>query len=218
MGGNEQCQYDHGSQSFLVNNDNTVANPHGEVDVIPVASIRALPPGTTTNLLSLTGLKRFALGACDPTGMDLGPGLEMAVECRPGDAGATLTTLILNRTTGAVLATVAFGGGDQLAYDARTNRYYVAASRWHASGRNDLGGGCSATNVCTPNLGIIDARSHAIVAMIPTGNNAHSVPVDPLRGAIFVPHSSAASPAGCGTCAANGFTTPGIAVFFSPGM
>src|SRR5256714_3011753 len=120
-GGNEQCQYDHGMQSFLVNNDATIANPHGEVDVIKVTSIQALPPGTTTGFLSLTGLKRYPLGNCDPTGMDLGPGREMAVECRPGDAGAARTTLILDPTTRPMLPTVAFGRTVQLAHDAPTH-------------------------------------------------------------------------------------------------
>ena len=216
MGGNEQCQYDHGSQSFLVNNDGTIANPHGEVDVIPVAAIQALARGSTTNALSIAGLKRFPLGNCDPTGMDLGPGIEVAVMCRPGDAGSPLVTLIMNRNTGAVVATVPFGGGDQLAYDARTNRYYLTGNRWRPSGRNDPGGGCTATALCTPTLTIVDASTHAIVAMIATGNNAHSVAVDPATGAIFVPHSSSAAPVGCATCTANGFINPGIAVFFSP--
>jgi hypothetical protein len=212
-GGNEQCQYDHASQSFLVNNDAMIANPHGELQVIPAATILALPAASTANVLTLAGLKRFPLGNCDPTGMDLGPGVEMAVECRPGDKGAKLTTLILNRTTGAIIATVPFGGGDALAYDARTNRYYVAGSRWHSSGVNDNGGGCAATNPCAPMLAVIDASSHAIVASYNTGNNAHSVAVDPQRGFVFVPYSSATNPAGCGTCTANGFITGGISVF-----
>jgi hypothetical protein len=216
-GGNEQCRYDHASQSFVVNNDNTIANPHGEVDVFPVTSISALPPGTVTGFLALSGLKRFPLGTCDPTGLDLGPGTDMAVECRQGDKGATLTTLILNRTTGAVITTIPFGGGDQLTYDARTNRYYVAASRWHSSGVNDQGGGCSAANLCTPTLGIIDASTRTLISKIATGNNAHSVAIDPIYGQIFVPFSSATSPAGCGTCAANGYNSGGIAVYFGPG-
>ena len=41
-GGNEACAYDHGTHSFLVNNDNTVANPRGEIDVIPASSITQL--------------------------------------------------------------------------------------------------------------------------------------------------------------------------------
>jgi DNA-binding beta-propeller fold protein YncE len=142
----------------------------------------------------------------------------MAVECRPGAPGSPLITIIMNRTNGAIIATVPFGGGDQLAYDASTNRYYVGASRWHESGVNDRGGGCSATNPCNPRLGIIDATSHALVAKLATGNNAHSVAVDPVTHAIFVPYSSATSPAGCADCAANGFINGGISVFFSPGI
>ncbi len=37
--GLEACAYDHGTQSFLNNNDGSTANPHGEVDVIPAAFI-----------------------------------------------------------------------------------------------------------------------------------------------------------------------------------
>jgi hypothetical protein len=212
-GGNEQCQYDSATQSFLVNNDATLANPHGEIDVFPVASIQAIPAGTTVNFLTVAGLKRFPLGNCDPTGLALGPGTDAAVECRPGDKGAALTTLIVNRNTGAILATVPVGGGDQVAYDARTNRYYVAGSRWHASGVNDQGGGCAATNPCTPVLAVIDAATHGIVMTLATGNNAHSVAVDPTNGLVFVPYSSATNPAGCATCATNGFVTGGSSVF-----
>jgi hypothetical protein len=212
-GGNEACVYDHGSQSFLVNNDNTVANPRGEVDVIPVAYIQAIPPGGSVNVFSIAGVKRFPLGNCDPTGLDLGPGVEMAAECRQGGKGEALTTLILNRNTGAVLATVPFGGGDQLWYDPATNAYYVAASRWHASGVNDQGGGCSASNPCAPTLGVIDAANRTVKRKIATGNNAHSVAVDPVHGLAFVPYSSSTNPAGCPTCAANGFVNGGISVF-----
>jgi hypothetical protein len=212
-GGNEQCQYDSATQSFIVNNDATLANPHGEVDVIPAADILALAAGSTVNVFNLANVKRYPLGNCDPTGMDLGPGTDLVVECRQGDAGSSLTTLILNRNTGAILATVPFGGGDQVAYDARTNKYYVAGSRWHASGTNEKGGGCSATNLCSPTLGVIDASTRALVRKLPIGNNAHSVAVDPVTGDIFVPYSSATAPAGCATCAANGFNDGGISIF-----
>jgi hypothetical protein len=212
-GGNEQCQYDAGTQSFIVNNDATIANPHGEMEMIPVVSIRSIPAGGSANVFSLANVKRFPLGNCDPTGLALGPSTDAMAECRQGDAGAALTTLIVNRTNGAIVATIPFGGGDQVAFDARTNQYYIAASRWHASGKNDQGGGCSASNPCTPTLGIVDASTRKLVKTLVTGNNAHSVAVDPLSGEVFVPFSSAASPAGCPTCAANGFNAPGISVF-----
>jgi hypothetical protein len=211
-GGNEACHYDSAQQAFLVNNDATIANPHGELDVLPAASIMAIPAGTTVGFLSVAGLKRFPLGQCDPTGLALGPGTDALVECRQGDVGAKLTTLIVNRTTGAIITTIPFGGGDQAVYDARTNAYYVAGSRWHASGINELGGGCLATNLCTPILGVIDASSRALTATRDIGNNAHSVAVSPT-GQVFVPYSSAASPAGCATCTINGFINGGISVF-----
>ena len=212
-GGNEQCQYDHASHSFLVNNDNTLQNPHGEVDVIPVSSIQAIPAGGSANVFSLAGVNRFPLGNCDPTGLDLGPGNEIIVECRQGDAKAALTSIFMDRRNGSVIATTPTGGGDQVAYDAASNKYYITAGRWHASGMNDLGGGCSTNNPCVPTLFVIDASSHAIVKQILIGNGAHSVAVDPATGQIFVPYSSATAPGGCPGCAALGVTNGGIYIY-----
>ena len=212
-GGNEQCQYDRTTRSFLVNNDSTLQNAHGEVDVIPAIDITSLAPGSTVNVFSLPNVNRFALGNCDPTGLDLGPAPEMIVECRQGDAKAPLTTLILNRSNGAVIATLPVGGGDQVAYDLRTNKYYVAGSRWHETGVNDQGGGCTATNLCTPMLFVIDAATHNVVRRISTGNNAHSVAVDPVTGQVFVPFSSATAPVGCPICTTTGYVNGGIAIY-----
>ena len=212
-GGNEQCRYDAGSRSFIVNNDGTARNPHGEVDVIPVSSITSLAPGTTTAVFSLPSVKRFPLGNCDPTGLALGPGTDMAVECRQGDKGSTLTMLIMNRVDGTVLASLPAGGGDQTVYDARTNRYYAAASRWHSSGVNELGGGCSATNLCVPTLFVVDAATRTVALRVRTGNNAHSVAVDPVSGQAFVPYSGPTAPGGCADCIPNGFNNGGVSVF-----
>jgi DNA-binding beta-propeller fold protein YncE len=212
-GGNEQCRYDSASRSFIVNNDATAANPHGEVDVIPASSITALAPGTTTAIFSLPGVKRFPLGNCDPTGLALGPGTDMAVECRQGNKGSALTMLIMNRHDGTVLATLPAGGGDQTVYDARTNSYYSAGSRWHASGINELGGACSATNLCAPTLFVVDAATRTISHSIRIGNNAHSVAVDPVSGQIFMPYSGPTAPSGCADCDANGFRNGGVLIF-----
>src|SRR6266550_3824934 len=135
----EACVYDHASASFFNNNDGSTANPHGEVEVIPASFILQ---GTPTAPVTLTlpvptagnGFKIFPLGNCDPTGLDLGPGTDLGVMCRQGTTGQLLTFLILDRTNGTVLATINAGGGDQIAYDAATNRYYLAASRYTASG------------------------------------------------------------------------------------
>jgi DNA-binding beta-propeller fold protein YncE len=121
---------------------------------------------------------------------------------------------IFNRSTGALLASVNAGGGDQIEYDPPSNRYYNAASRWNASGAVTVAGGaCSASAPCTPVLSIIDAPTRTLVTQLPTGNNAHSVAVDPATGYVFMPISAASAPAGCGTCAANGFNNAGVAVF-----
>ena len=199
--GLEACEYDAASDTFFVNNDGTTANPHGELVALPGASIRAIAAGGTVNYTALAGVRAAGEGDCDPTGLALGPNGEIAVNCREGTTGSPLLVEIFNRGTGALVATANAGGGDQLAYDARTNRYYSAASRWTASGKAATGGACSAASPCTPVLAIIDATTHAIVAQLPTGNNAHSVAVDAATAKAFLPISSGTSPAGCGSCA-----------------
>jgi len=213
--GLEACVYDHATQTFLNNNDGSTANPRGEVDVIPVSFVMkgtpiapvvlTLPVPTPAN-----GFKIFPLGACDPTGLDLGPGTDMAVSCRQGNAGEPLTVQILDRTNGTVRATVPIGGGDQIAYDAPTNRYYLAASRWTKSGLSS-GPSCNAASPCTPVLGIIDAASRTLVQTAFTGNNAHSVGVDPVTHQVYMPFSSSAAPGGCATC--DNVPTGGVLVF-----
>ena len=198
--GLEQCRYDAASDTFFVNNDGTTANPNGELVAIPGASIRAIPSTTPVNYTTLAGLRRSSEGNCDPTGLALGPNNDIAVGCREGTTGAPLLVQIMDRTTGAIVASINAGGGDQLEYVASTNRYYSAASRWTASGKAGTNGACSAASPCTPVLSIIDAGTRTLVKQIATGNNAHSVAVDPVTGKAFVPISSGTSPAGCATC------------------
>jgi len=215
--GLEACVYDHATASFFNNNDGSTANPHGEVDVIPASFVLA---GTPTHPVTLTlpvptagsGFKIFPLGNCDPTGLDLGPGNDLGVMCRQGTTGQLLTFLILDRTNGTVLATINAGGGDQIAYDAATNRYYLAASRFTASGLAAVDGLCSAAVPCTPLLIVVDASTRKIVASAVTGNNAHSIAVDSVNHQAYLPFSSAAAPGGCATCAAT-FPSGGVGVY-----
>jgi YVTN family beta-propeller protein len=211
--GLEACRYDSTTDAFYVNNDGTTVNPHGELNVLPGAAIRAIAAGATVNYTTLAGLQRYGEGNCDPTGLALGPGTDIAVGCREGTTGAPLLVLILNRTTGGLVTSLNAGGGDQLEYDSRSNRYYNAGSRWTATGNAAVNGTCSAASPCTPVLTIIDAATHTVVARVPSGNNAHSVAVDPTSNQVFMPVSSATAPAGCSTCAANGFVNAGVAVF-----
>ncbi len=210
--GLEACAYDHTTKSFYVNNDGTTDNPHGEVNVIPAAAITALAAGTTVNYLALVPApKAYPEGNCDPAGLVMGPGTDMAVSCRPTTPGTPMNLLIMNRTTGAIVATVNMGGADQIWYDPATNRYYTGASRWTSSGITPVA--CSSTSTCTPVVGVVDATTHAVVAQFPTGNNAHSIAVDPVQHKAFSPFSSATSPAGCSTCNTTDFANGGIAVF-----
>ena len=215
--GLEACVYDHASASFLNNNDGSTANPHGEVDVIPAAFVLAGTPAAPVTLTlpvptAGNGFKIFPLGNCDPTGIDLGPGTDLGVMCRQGTTGTLLTFLIIDRTNGAVRATLNAGGGDQIAYDAATNRYYLAASRFTASGLAGVNGACSTAVPCTPLLIVVDASTRQIVASAATGNNAHSVGVDPINHQAYLPYSSSAAPGGCSTCAA-GFPSGGVGVY-----
>lgn len=198
--GLEACAYDATTDAFYINNDGTTANPHGELDVLPGAAIRAIAPGTTVNYTALAGVHAYNEGNCDPTGLAIGPGSDIAVGCREGTTDAPLLVQVMNRSTGSILASINAGGGDEMQYDPGSNRYYVAASRWTATGKAATGGNCSATSLCNPVLAIIDAGSRKLVAQVPSGNNAHSVAVDPASGKVFMPASSGSSPAGCATC------------------
>jgi hypothetical protein len=189
--GLEQCAYDPGTQSFLLNNDGTTANPKGEVDVFLASSVVAGTPAVA---------KVFPLGNCNPTGMALGPGTDMLVACVP-DAGLPLTSLILNRATGATVATVNLGGADQVAYDSVSNRYFMA-QRYSMDTGVSIGSSAPAASY-NPILGIIDAASHGIVAKLPAGRNDHSVAVDGAHHRVFVPHTSGVT----------AFPSPGITVY-----
>jgi hypothetical protein len=200
--GLEACEYDAAGDTLYINNDGTTANPHGEFVAMPGASIRAIPGSSTVNYTRLAGVRIYSEGNCDPTGLALGPGNEVAVGCREATTGAPLLVQIMDKTNGRIIASVNAGGGDEIVYDASTNRYYNAASRWTASGNAAANGSCSAASPCTPVLAIIDANTHAVVTRLQSGNNAHSVAIDPTTGKAFVPASSGASPAGCASCSA----------------
>src|SRR5439155_716756 len=97
--GLEACVYDHATQTFLNNNDGSTANPRGEVDVIPASFVMTGTPAAPV-ILTLpvptpaNGFKIFPLGVCDPTGLDLGPGTDMAISCRHGNASSLYAVLV----------------------------------------------------------------------------------------------------------------------------
>jgi len=205
--GLEACAYDHTTKKFFVNNDGSTANPRGEMDGIPASAIVAAKPGPATlTFASIAGRSVFPLGACDPTGLALGPGNDIGSMCRQGNVGESLTFQILDRTSGAVLANLNIGGGDQIAYDSVSNRWFLADSRWTANGKS-CGGG-SATCPLTPVLAIVDASSRTVIGTVPNGNNSHSVAVSGARHLVITPFTT---PTASGGGAA--FPDGGISVF-----
>src|SRR5207244_999241 len=86
------------------------------------------------------------------------------------------------------------GGGDQIAYDPASNRWYLADSRWTATGTS-CGGG-SATCPLTPVVGIVDASTRTIVGKLPNGANAHSIAVSSANHLIITPFTNPSAAAG----------------------
>jgi len=225
--GLEACVFDAktgaaGAGVFYVNNDggSTVGvNDHGEMDGIPVVDIIALKPGSAATQVQFTTLantSKWSLmtginGKCDPTGIALGPGTDIGAMCRQG-VGLQLTFQILDRSApaagpGVVKTSINAGGGDQITYDAGSNNWFLATSRWTPNGIS-CGGG-SAACVLTPMLTVVDGTSRTVKARIPSGNNSHSVFTG--GGFVFSPFTNGPS----ATAGGVGFPNGGIAVFFT---
>ncbi len=184
--GLEACVYDPSSKNFLINNDGTAANPDGELDVIAASSVTSGTPAVS---------KSFPLGKCAPTGIALGPNSDVLIGCDP-DAGSALITLILDRNTGSQLASIPFGGTDQVAYDPVSNRYFLPARHWVTSGT-------AAASGFTPQMGVIDGTTRKLLYTVAVGTGAHSVAIDSGLGQVYVPFQ-----AGAGA-----FPNGGISVF-----
>jgi hypothetical protein len=189
--GLEACAYDPKGKSFLINNDGTKANPKGEVDTIRVSSILEGKPVVS---------KVFVLKECEgPTGLALGPGNDALIGCDP-DEGGKQSTVIIDRTNGTTLAELPFGGTDEAVYDPVSNRYFLAAGHRSADNISQVGNKAAKFDSA---LGIIDAGTRNIVAIVPTMPGAHSVAVDGASHHVFLPH---------GTGSAEQFKSPGVAV------
>jgi hypothetical protein len=181
--GLEQCAYDSATKSFYINNDGVGVNPGGQVDVFTAASVvaatMAAPPAPLPN--------PYPLGGCNPTGMALGPGTDVLISCTP-DAGKPLTSLIINRKTGATVATLKLGGADQVAYDSVTNRYFMPMRYWVDGGVSI--GSSAAAGLYNANFAVVDASSFATIVRIPCGRNTHSIAIDGPNHKAFLPHTA----------------------------
>ena len=164
--GIEQPVWDPVTRRFYQAVPETKANPGGEVAVIDPRTM------TVTATLPVT--------LCHPHGLAVGPNDELLLGC---SAGKDARSIILNRRTGAVVATLTeVGGSDQVWYNPGDQRYYLAA-RENPSG---------------PVVGVIDAQTHRWLGNVPTAKNAHSVAVDAMTNEVFVPLTPhAGCPRGC---------------------
>jgi hypothetical protein len=230
--GLEACLFDATTGNFFVNNDGSAANSRGELSGYKAATFNALKaaatatgPGTQYQfpgaalgapVLASPGVAfpgttvAYALGNCDPTGLALGPGTDIGSMCRQGVVGELLTFQILNKTNGALVKELNIGGGDQITFDPTSNKWFLADSRWTASGNSCAAG--SAACPLTPVLAVVDGTSRTVVAKLANGNNSHSVAVLPgvggAAGKVFTPFT-APSAAGGGAA----FPGGGINVF-----
>lgn len=123
----------------------------------------------------------FPVSNCGPAGLTLGPDGNILLGC--GQTTPPVQSLVINQNTGAVVATLAVGGSDEVWFDRGSGHYYLAAR----ANPSSQGG---------PGLGVVDSSSNVLNEVVPTSASAHSVAADPVSGRVFVPIgvSTAAQP------------------------
>lgn len=133
----------------------------------------------TGNLLNTYDFNAMGLsGACSPTGVVQGSGSAMLVACSDPTAGHSV---LLDPTgKGSIKLVNGISGGDQTAFDPRTNTFFEAA-------RFQPGG---------PVLGIIDGVTLGLQT-IAIGANDHSVSVDPISSEVFIATAGTSAFANC---------------------
>jgi hypothetical protein len=173
------------STILLTNGNSTADITVGSVDVID--PLHAITVGGVTTFVPAV-INSFPIFNCMPTGLNLGPGTDVFVACADHDGRAFApSSVIINGTTGAVLATINnVGFVDETWYNPGDNNYYLAA--------RDMPTG--------PVLGVINAGTRQWLLNVPTNGNAHSVAADPINNHIFVPLPSGGP--NCETIAADG--------------
>jgi hypothetical protein len=174
------------THTFLLTNGNATGDiTVGSVDVID--PLHPVTVGGVTKYVPVI-INSFPIYDCMPTGLNVGPGTDVMVGCADHDGRAFApNTVIINGTTGAVLATINnVGFVDETWYNPGDNNYYLGA--------RDMPSG--------PVLGVINAGTREWLQNVPTNGNAHSVAADPINNHIFVPLPSGGS--NCETIAADG--------------
>ncbi len=118
-------------------------------------------------------VKMLPVDGCHPAGLAFGPGGNFVLGCNANGKTMPAETVVMNATSGAVVATVpGIGGADMVNYNARNKQYYTGS-------RDNPGG---------PALGVIDATTNTLVQIIPLlGGNPHSVTSSEANGHVYVP-------------------------------
>jgi hypothetical protein len=174
------------TSTFLLTNGNSTPDiTVGSVDVID--PLHPITVGGVTKFVPAV-INSFPVPNCMPTSLNLGPGTDVFVGCADHDGRAFApSSVIINGTTGAILATInQVGFVDETWYNPGDNNYYTAS--------RDMPTG--------PVLGVINAGTRQWLINVPTNGNAHSVAVDPKNNHIFVPLPSGGP--NCETLAADG--------------
>jgi len=178
-----------GAVSFPAGIEQPVWNAHNRRFYVSIPSVQfaagtkggvaVIDPRTT----KVTRL--FSFDDCSPAGLALGPHEQLLVGC-----GDPSESVIIDSKTGKIVKRFsgesgdAIGGSDEVWFNPGDDHYYLAA-------RNNPGG---------PVLGIIDATTNTLKAMVPTSPNSHSVAANPVNNRVFVPLTATAPtpcPAGC---------------------
>jgi hypothetical protein len=166
--------------------------------VAPACAAGVFPAGTGTvgPVACPAGTIVFPLiTGCTPTGLAPGPVnaggfTELGTMCRPNPP-ARLDFVILNMTSGQIYAQMAgLGGGDQITYDAASQKWFLANSR-HTGNGISCGAGTAVTCPLSPALTVVrddGIAAPSLVAHVDNGNNAHSVAVG--GGYVIMPFSN----------------------------
>jgi len=132
--------------------------------------------------------KVYPVHKCMPAGLALGPHDHLMIGCSDDAiaAGFPAKSLVMDARNGRIVApTSRVGGSDEVWYDSKTRRYYLAA----------------VANPGGPVLGMIDANADEWIGNIRPGPHAHSVAASAATGEVFVPIAAGKHdtkcPAGC---------------------
>jgi len=159
------------------------------------------PSAVTAGKYTVPAADVVPLVGCGPNGIAVGPGHQVGEACNPGNVPSNVgTTIVTDEAPYYQVQTEGVTGGDEIWYDAGTDKYYVGASK---NGPN-----AGATKFLSPALGVIDPKTKHTIQTIPASSNSHSIAADSKRHYVYDPQVAPTSVVGSGGDA----TTNGAAI------